>query len=274
MNWNTLFVIEKTITPEETRSLVEGDSFRDYQLLDVRQPKEYEQSHLPGAILIPLSELNDNLLSLDKDRPVIVYCRSGVRSKAGCQTLMQAGFTDCFNMTGGILKWSGVEAEGDQHLGLELFIEGDFSSSFSMAYTMESNLKQFYILLAENSSTTEEKDMLNQMAKLEDGHMAKLLHKYNRGQDTVIDSGDSQENLLEGGINTDSMREAIINQRGSAENVLHLGMKLEAQALDLYNRLAREHQGTDVALFFTEIAQEERTHLRQLSRQLDKILES
>jgi len=273
MNWKTLFVEESTITPEETRSLMETDSSRNYQLLDVRQPKEYEQSHIPGAILIPLSELNDNLFSLDRDRPVIVYCRSGVRSKAACQTLMQAGFTNCLNMTGGILKWSGAEAEGDQQFGLDNFIEGDFSSSFSMAYTMESNLKKFYILLADNSSNSEEKDMLTQMAQLEDGHMAKLLNKYNVEHHTVAHA-DSTPDLLEGGVDSESMKNAIIGQLGSAERVLQLGMKLEAQALDLYNRLAREHRGSDVSMFFEEMAYEELTHLRRLSKQLDKILES
>ena len=89
MNWNTLFAKEQTITPAETKHLMGSERFEEYQLLDVRQPKEYEHSHIPGAILIPLSDLTDKLSLLEKKQPVIVYCRSGVRSKAACQIFMQ-----------------------------------------------------------------------------------------------------------------------------------------------------------------------------------------
>ena len=273
MNWNALYSKEQTITPAEAKRLMGSESSREYQLLDVRQPKEYEQSHIPGAILIPLSVLIDNLSLLDKNNPVIVYCRSGVRSKAGCQILVQAGFSDCFNMSGGILKWNGAEATGDEQFGLEYFVKGEFSSAFSMAYQMEFNLKQFYLLISEECSNVAEKKMLYQMAQLEDGHMAKLQSRYKNQYDSSA-ALEKTAIILEGGIDPDGMRSALAGQLGSEENVLHLAMKLEAQALDLYSRLAREHNGDEVALFFNEMAHEEQAHLQRLSKQLDKILEN
>ncbi len=273
MNWNTLFEKEQTITPAETKHLMGSETFADYQLLDVRQPKEYEQSHIPGAILIPLSELTDNLSLLEKKDPVIVYCRSGVRSKAACQILVQSGFTQCFNMVGGILKWQGAEAEGDELFGLDYFVSGNFSSAFAMAYQMELNLKQFYLLLSEDSDTVAEKQMLSQMALFEDGHMAKLQSKYKRQQ--PLSSPDEIDNgIIEGGIDSADMRSALQGQLGSAQNVLQLAMKLEAQALDLYSRLARTHKGSEAADFFNEMSLEEQNHLQRLAKQLDKILEN
>ena len=273
MNWNTLFSKEQTITPAEAKRLMGAGGGNEYQLLDVRQPKEYEQSHIPGAILIPLSDLVDKLSLLDKSNPVIVYCRSGVRSKAGCQILVQAGFSDCFNMSGGLLKWNGAEAIGDEQFGLEYFVNGDFSSTFAMAYQMELNLKQFYLLLSEDCSTDAEKDMLNQMALFEDGHMAKLQSRYKNQYDSSAPL-ENTAGILEGGIDPDEMRSALAGQLGSEENVLQLAMKLEAQALDLYSRLAREHKGDEIVLFFNEMAHEEQAHLQRLSKQLDKILEN
>jgi len=273
MNWNTIFTKEQTITPTEAKRLMGAGEGNEYQLLDVRQPKEYQQAHIPGAILIPLSDLTDNLSLLDRNNPVIVYCRSGVRSTAGCQILLQAGFSDCFNMSGGITKWNGAEAIGDEQFGLEYFVDGDFSSTFSMAYQMELNLKKFYLLLSEDCSSDAEKEMLNQMAQLEDGHMAKLQSRYKNQYDSPPPL-EKATGTLEGGIDPGEMRSALAGQLGSQENVLHLAMKLEAQALDLYSRLAREHKGDEIALFFNEMAHEEQRHLQRLSRQLDKILEN
>jgi rhodanese-related sulfurtransferase/rubrerythrin len=273
MNWNSLVGKEQTITPAEAKRLMDAEAVDKYQMLDVRQPKEYEQSHIPGATLIPLSDLIYNLSLLDKNNPVIVYCRSGVRSKAGCQILAQAGFSNCFNMSGGILKWNGAEAAGDEQFGLEYFVNGDFSSTFTMAYQMELNLKKFYLLLSEDCSSDAEKEMLSQMALFEDGHMAKLQSRYKNQYDSSAPL-EKSPGVLEGGIDPDEMRSALAGQLGSQENVLQLAMKLEAQALDLYSRLAREHKGDEIALFFNEMAHEEQAHLQRLSKQLDKILEN
>lgn len=273
MNWNTLFAKEQTITPAEARHRMDSGSFENYQVLDVRQPKEYEQSHIPGAILIPLADLADKLSLLEKNDPVIVYCRSGVRSTAACQILVQAGFTECFNMSGGILEWEGAEAAGDELFGLDYFVGGDFSSAFAMAYQMELNLKQFYLLLSEDSDTVAEKEMLSQMALFEDGHMAKLKSRHKSHQ-PLSSPDERHDGIIEGGIDPADMRSALQGQLGSAQNVLQLAMKLEAQALDLYSRLARTHKGSEVAVFFNEMSLEEQNHLQRLAKQLDKILEN
>lgn len=76
------------------------------QLLDVREPWEYELARLPGAVLIPLAELPSRLRELDVSEPVIVYCHHGIRSWHAACFLEQQGFEDVSNLAGGIDAWS------------------------------------------------------------------------------------------------------------------------------------------------------------------------
>ncbi|GGX73475.1 MBL fold metallo-hydrolase [Massilia dura] len=77
------------------------------QILDVREAPEFidRLGHLPGARLVPLSQLQDHLGELDKERPVVAVCRSGVRSAQACVLLAKAGFGQVANLAGGMLRW-------------------------------------------------------------------------------------------------------------------------------------------------------------------------
>ncbi len=74
-------------------------------ILDVRQPEEWQQFHIPGATLIPLGELPNRLNEVPKDRPVVVVCRTGHRSAQGRDILLNAGFTQVTSMAGGVTEW-------------------------------------------------------------------------------------------------------------------------------------------------------------------------
>jgi len=76
-------------------------------LLDVRTQQEYDQSHLQDSILIPVQELAARINEIEdyKDKPVYVYCRSGNRSMSAISILEDQGFTDLYNMKGGITSW-------------------------------------------------------------------------------------------------------------------------------------------------------------------------
>ncbi len=71
-------------------------------LLDVRSPAEFEKWHIDGARLIPLPELRDRLDELDQNQPCQVYCKSGFRAYLACRILMQQGFSDVRNLSGGL----------------------------------------------------------------------------------------------------------------------------------------------------------------------------
>jgi rhodanese-related sulfurtransferase len=74
------------------------------QLVDVRQPAEYAEGHVPGAVLIPMGQLPSRVDELDRSRPVHVICATGNRSGVMAELLQRAGF-DAVNVTGGTTGW-------------------------------------------------------------------------------------------------------------------------------------------------------------------------
>lgn len=74
-------------------------------ILDVRQPEEWNEFHIPDASLIPLEQLPDRLSEVPKDREVVVVCRSGNRSATGRDILRDAGYTTVSSMAGGMTEW-------------------------------------------------------------------------------------------------------------------------------------------------------------------------
>ena len=92
------------ITAEEAKKFM--DSEEGCIILDVRTREEYDQGHIPGAILIPDTEIEAKAADLlpDKDQLILVYCRSGRRSKLAAQSLADLGYTNIREF-GGILDW-------------------------------------------------------------------------------------------------------------------------------------------------------------------------
>ncbi len=74
-------------------------------ILDVREPDEWAEYHVPGATLVPLGQLAARVNEVPRDREVIVVCRSGNRSQAGRDILFDAGFTQVTSMAGGLSQW-------------------------------------------------------------------------------------------------------------------------------------------------------------------------
>ena len=95
----------KNITADDVKTELDKNS--NIILLDVRTTQEYNQAHIPGCILIPLDELNNKATSelKDKNAKIIVYCRSGGRSATACSILTNLGYTNVYNMLGGIMGW-------------------------------------------------------------------------------------------------------------------------------------------------------------------------
>jgi len=95
----------KTITGDEAKELM--DSLDAYVLLDVRTEEEFNEGHIPGAILIPDSSIEENAETLlpDKDATIFVYCRSGRRSALAAETLSSMGYTSIYDF-GGIIDWN------------------------------------------------------------------------------------------------------------------------------------------------------------------------
>jgi rhodanese-related sulfurtransferase len=90
-------------TPQQVAELIARDD--EVQLIDVRQPEEHEAGRIAGDRLVVLSDLAAEVDSIDRDRPVVFYCRSGSRSAMAADAFRGAGF-DAHNMLGGLLDWT------------------------------------------------------------------------------------------------------------------------------------------------------------------------
>ena len=73
MNWRQFLTPVKSIDTDEAKTYLADKKVDDVTILDVRQPKEYESGHIPGAVLAPLPDLTDHLSRIDRDKPVVVY---------------------------------------------------------------------------------------------------------------------------------------------------------------------------------------------------------
>lgn len=94
----------KLVSAEDMQSLLQQDNI---QLIDVRTPKEFNGGHIENALNINFfaPTFTEDIKALDKNKPVILYCRSGKRSAKSAKKFIEAGFTDLYNLDGGIIKW-------------------------------------------------------------------------------------------------------------------------------------------------------------------------
>ena len=92
------------ITAEEAKEIM--DSEEGYIILDVRTQEEYDQGHIPGAIVISHEEIEEKAEEVltDKDQLILVYCRSGRRSRIAAEALVELGYTNIKEF-GGIIDW-------------------------------------------------------------------------------------------------------------------------------------------------------------------------
>jgi len=92
------------ISPEEAKNKMELDE--DVLLLDVRTEQEYKEKHIPRSILVPVDQISMSIEKVitDKNKEIIVYCRSGNRSKSAVNKLLKLGYTNVYDL-GGINNW-------------------------------------------------------------------------------------------------------------------------------------------------------------------------
>ena len=94
----------KQITPKEAKKIMDSD--QEHIILDTREQDEFDAGHIPGAILIPYTEIENKAEQVlpDKNALILVYCRSGRRSKIASEALYKLGYTNVKEF-GGIIDW-------------------------------------------------------------------------------------------------------------------------------------------------------------------------
>ena len=92
---------DREISRQEAQKLIDEGA----QLVDVRADHEWEAGHIAGAVHVPLDELAERVAEIDKERPVVVYCRGGNRSSMATAALAEGGY-DAAKMSEGIVGWA------------------------------------------------------------------------------------------------------------------------------------------------------------------------
>ncbi len=102
----------KQISQEEAQEMMTKDD--GHIVLDVRRKEEYVAGHIPNAVLLPNEEIEDEMPAQlpDKDQIILIYCRSGNRSKQAAQKLVDMGYTNIYEF-GGIIEWTGPVDKGE-----------------------------------------------------------------------------------------------------------------------------------------------------------------
>ncbi len=270
MGLKDFFTPVASMSPDEARAYIQKHSEGAYTILDVRQPKEYEQSHLPGARLVPLPQLSERLSELEKNRPAIVYCASGGRSRVAAQMLSGNGFTEVYNLSGGIKAWSGHTAAGppESHLNFVSQIESP-EQVLALAWHFENAQSIFYRELQDNTTDKSIAGLFEELADYEENHkmhIAALCREANYSQ-AEIDKTASE--IIEGGFGKNSFLTGNRQHLDSDIGILSIAMMLEAQSLDLYMRLASETKNEAAQQILLKVAQEEKHHLLSLATMLE-----
>ena len=266
MRWKQFLTPVKSMDPGEARETLarEGDAFT---LLDVRQPEEYEAEHLPGAKLVPLPELSARLAEINPERPTIVYCAIGGRSRIAAQMLAGKGWERVYNLAGGIKAWNNEKAFGAEDSGMHLFsgLES-VEQTLVTAYALEEGLRSFYEAMTAKVSQEEARRLFALLAGIEVKHQDRIFNEYLRIAGSRIAREEFASTVvnpaMEGGLSTEEYLDRHHLDLESPGDIISLAMTIEAQALDLYLRAASRASAAREVL--SQIADEERAHLERL----------
>ena len=259
------------IFPDDLQIYIAEHREGSYQLIDVRQPEEYEQSHLPGSILIPLPLLVDSMEELDRARDLIIYCSVGGRSRMAAHFLARRGFHRVFHLQGGIEAWEHRTAASPPELHLQ-FMRGDESAieAATIACRFETGLEQFYSTVLERSRIAEVRDLVEKLIRAEESHkqnLMRLIGSLGAEPEALC----AHEGLMEGGLQIDDFLARNDYYLKSAQDCLELAMMIEIQALDMYLHMAQTCADAAAKELFHRLCEEEKTHLNSLAELSAKI---
>ena len=275
MGLRQLFTSVESMDSEAARSFIEKHEEGTFTLLDVRQPAEYEEAHIPGAKLVPLPELHHSIEELEREKPVIVHCAVGGRSRVAAQLLSGLGFKEVYNLKGGIRAWQGLKAEGPRELNLDL-VRGDETpvEIAALAYGMEECVQTFYKEMHHRAEDEELKGLFSKLASIEEKHKQTILELSTKiaavEKGIEIAKTDTGGLVMEGGFDMTEFMAQNEPMLKTVPHVIELAMMLETQALDLYLRFADKSTNAETKDVLFRIAQEEKAHLAALGRLLEE----
>lgn len=276
MGWKQFFTPVESLDARQAKQFIDQQPADSVTVLDVRQPAEYEGGHIPGAKLIPLPELQGRMGEIDKEKPTIVYCAIGGRSRIAAQMLAGSNFPKVFNLNGGFKAWQGNAAVGPEDQGLSLFSGRESAEEvLIVAYSLEKGLQEFYLRMIPLARENSVKELFQKLAAIEINHQNRILEEYRRITGSSVDPARFDLEVvgpaMEGGLSTEQYIERAKANLDQAADVIGLAMAIEAQAMDLYQRAADSRTDPEGQRVLRQIAREEQEHLKQLGELFNQI---
>ena len=270
MRWKQFFTPVQSIDATKAKNVMAEDS--TIEILDVRQPAEYQEGHIASAKLIPLGDLPDHIDELNPQTPLIVYCAIGGRSRVAAQMLSGKGFKSVYNLTGGFKAWNGWTGFGDFEQGLEYFNDkASVTEVLASAYGMERALGEFYTQMAQLVQSTEAASLFHKLASIEAKHSTTVAEHFAQLSNGAHPPEPVPETSPEGGMTTKEYMERLGTDTESPKDIVEFAMALEAQAMDMYSRAAQQAVSGEAQKALEHIALEERRHLKHLATLRDQM---
>lgn len=262
------------LLPDELRRLLETRRESRYCLVDVRQPLEYAAGHLPGALLLPLPELEARVFHLPADRALIFYCATGARSRVAADLALEAEATaqPVHHLVGGLLAWEGRRLQDFPRVQVVPAGAGPAAALYA-AMDLEKGAARFYRILQGRFPGPPLGPLLSELAAAEAAHARAVYAHWAPSTKAppafeVVFEG-LEGRILEGGEELEAAlgRAAAAGARPCLR-LLELALDLEYAAYDLYRVLAEDAPDPAPREAFWDLAQAEKAHLRTISRAL------
>jgi rubrerythrin/rhodanese-related sulfurtransferase len=265
------------LSADDLKEYMASHHERDYLLIDVRQPGEYEQTHIPGATLLPLPEFESRLFELPGDRDLIFYCKVGSRSQMAAMLAGEGEVTEkpIYHLSGGISAFSGKTLS--EFPRLKAFeAGGSFPELLFSAMNMEKGAERFYEHVRERYKDQGFSKTFDQLARVETAHARIIYDVYKKiGEEPEPEPFDSlyeslAGDIMEGGESLSDMMERLeAVEENACIPLMELALSIEYAAYDLYRSAAtRMDTEAETADLFLDIAQAEKSHMRMIARAL------
>ena len=257
----------RKLTPDEVETILDKDETGQFLLLDVRQPEEYKVGHIPGAVLIPLGELEARQGELDRNKKIITYCHSGRRSMAAAIVLCGLGFKGVQHLDGGILKWPYETVTGIPEQKPRLLTEAaDVRDILTLALKLEKGSWNFYRAAKDKVKPSKVKETFQMLADAEDSHMHRLYdHALGLLGEQPLPLFETLKQELkvehmEGGIEISPALAKIDKKFTDEMEALEIALEKEYMSYDFYKRASVLVENPDAKTLLHELALEERQH--------------
>lgn len=186
------------------------------------------------------------------------------------------GFSKVFNVSGGLKAWKSKTAVGPVDMGMSLF-DGteDPLEILKAAYSLEQGLQGFYLDMESTAVNGEVKKLFRKLAEIEVKHQESIHQAYNEISPEAVSkevlAGSVETKALEGGLTTQEYLNLFDPDTSLETEVVSLAMSIEAQGLDLYQRLAEKVENQKSKEVVTKIGNEEKEHLKSLGKLMDSL---